>query len=244
MPVNDAVILMRDIAGDAAMKAANKVNPSEDELAQIDRPADDNTWHDVPDMSAGNIKQQIRSQYSQQKPLSRDDVRDAAGNASQAAHPDGSRDPTDTAAIAGQDQRYGTSSGVDAQSGLQNGAATLKQRASENIDEDTKQKGRETRERTKNYLSKKMPEERRGQVIWRLKKLVIECQGHPDCKSLEQFVKNFANRLQISKLLPPFLIWRSNMLLTPTLLATTQLVPLRVPMQTPLFKRLRLIFVS
>lgn len=180
--MNDAVILVRDIAGDAATKAAGKVNPSEDQLNQIDKPADDNTWHDVPDMSAGNIKQQIKSQYNQNKPVSGQDVRDAAGNASQAAHPDGSRDPTDTAALAGQDQRYGGASGVDAQSGAQNGAATLKQRASENVDEDTKQKGRETRDRTKKYLSSKMPEERREQTIWRLKKLVVECQGHPDCK--------------------------------------------------------------
>ncbi|KAE8451477.1 hypothetical protein EG329_003550 [Mollisiaceae sp. DMI_Dod_QoI] len=178
--LNDAVILMRDIAGDAAMKAANKVNPSEDALAQIDHPAEDNTWHDVPDMSTGNIKQQIKSQYSQQKPFSRDDVRDAAGNATQAAHPDGSRDPTDAAALAGQDQRFGTDSGIDAQSGLENGSATLRQRASENVPEETKQRGRETRERTKNYLKEKMPEERRDQTIYRLKKLVVECQGHPD----------------------------------------------------------------
>jgi hypothetical protein len=178
--LNDAVILVRDIAGDAAQKAAEKVNPDEDQLAQIDKPADDNTWHDVPDMSAGNIKQQIKSQYNQKKPLSGDNVRDAAGDATQAAHPDGSRDPADTAALASQDQQYGTQSGLDAKSGAQNGAATLKQRASENINEDTKNRARETRERTKNYLSKKMPEERREQTIWRLKKLVVECQGHPD----------------------------------------------------------------
>lgn len=182
--VNDAVVLVRDIAGDAAMKAADKVNPTDEQLAQIDKPADDNTWHDVPDMSAGNIKQQIKSQYNQKTPLTQGDVRDAAGNATQAAHPEGSRDPADAAQLAAQDQQQGTASGLDAQSGLQNGAATLKQRASENIDEDTKQKGREQRDRAKNYLSKKMPEERREQVIWRLKKLVVECQGHPDCEYL------------------------------------------------------------
>jgi hypothetical protein len=59
--VNDATILIRDIAGDAAQKATNKVNPNEDQLAQIDKPADDNVWHDVPDVSSGNIKNQIQS---------------------------------------------------------------------------------------------------------------------------------------------------------------------------------------
>lgn len=177
---------MRDIAGDAAQKAATKVKPGEEQLAQIDKPADDNTWHDVPDMSAGNIKQQIKSTYNQKKPVDRNDLQDAAGDASQAAHPDGSRDPTDTAALAGQDQQQGTASGVDGKSGVMNGAATLKQRASENVDEDTKNKAREQRERTKKYLSQKMPQERREQVIWRLKKLVVECQGHPDCKFISQ----------------------------------------------------------
>jgi hypothetical protein len=58
--VNDAVVLARDIAGDAATKAASKVNPSDEQLSQIDKPADDNTWHDTPDMSSGNIKNQIK----------------------------------------------------------------------------------------------------------------------------------------------------------------------------------------
>ncbi len=139
-------------------------------MAQIDKPAADNTWHDVPDMSAGNIKRQIKSTYNKQTPLNKGDLQDAAGDATQAAHPDGSRDPTDAAALAAHDQQQGTASGLDAQSGIQNGAATLRQRASENIPEETKDQARERRERTKNYLSNKMPEERREQVIWRLKK--------------------------------------------------------------------------
>lgn len=43
-----------------------------------------------------------------------------------------------------------------------------------------KKYGQQTRE----YLSEKVPKERREQVIWRLKKMVIEIQGHADCKSL------------------------------------------------------------
>jgi hypothetical protein len=181
--VNDATILIRDIAGDAAQKAASKVNPTQEQLSQIDQPADDNTWHDVPNMSAGNIKQQLKNTYSKKAPINKGDVQDVAGDASQAAHPSGSRDPADTAALVNQDQQQGTISGLDAQSGLQNGAATLRQRASDNIPEDKKNKARQTRERTKNYLGSKMPQERREQTIWRLKKLVIEIQGHPDCRS-------------------------------------------------------------
>lgn len=34
---------------------------------------------------------------------------------------------------------------------------------------------------TKEYLSEKIPKERREQTIWRLKKMIIEVQGHADC---------------------------------------------------------------
>jgi len=181
-PVNDATILIRDIAGDAATKAANKVNPSDDQLAQIDRPADDNTWHDAPNMSAGNLKQQFKSSISKKTPVDKNDLRDAAGNASENAHPSGNRDPTDTAGLVSQDQQQDTSSGVDAQSGTQAGAATLKQRADRNIPDEQKDRARAQRERARKYLSSKMPEDRRDQTIWRLRKMVTEIQGHPDCK--------------------------------------------------------------
>lgn len=37
-------------------------------------------------------------------------------------------------------------------------------------------------QQAKEYLSEKVPKERREQAIWRLKKMVIEIQGHSDCK--------------------------------------------------------------
>jgi len=190
--LNDATILVRDIAGDAASKAANKVNPSSDQLSQIDKPAEDNTWHDVPDMSTGNIKSQIKSTYNQKGPVKSDDIRDAAGNASERANPDGSRDPADAAQYAQGDQQHGTSSGVDAQSGARAGIATLKERANENIPEETKDQARERKERTRRYLQGKMPEERRDQTIWRLRKMVVEIQGHQDYSQAIETLLNLA----------------------------------------------------
>jgi hypothetical protein len=178
--VSDATILLRDMAGDAAEKAASRINPSDEKLSQIDRPAEDNTWHDVPDLSRDNIKNTLKSNYNKQKPVSSDDVKDAAGNATEAAHPSGSRDPADAAALAARDQQEGTNSGIDAQAGAENAAGTLKERASENVPEDTKDKGREAKEKSRNYLKEKFPEERRDQTIWRLKKMVVEIQSHPD----------------------------------------------------------------
>jgi hypothetical protein len=44
-------------------------------------------------------------------------------------------------------------------------------------------KRKEYSDRTKSYLSEKIPKERREQTVWRLKKMIIEIQGHADCKS-------------------------------------------------------------
>jgi len=174
------------MAGDAAQKAANKVNPSDEALAQIDRPAEDNTWHDTPEVSASGLRNQMKDTFNKNTPLTTQDLRDAAGDATETAHPDGSRDPADVARQSARDQYHGTDSGVDATSGIQSGIGTLKDLASNNIDDDAKDKIKDTKnatqERTKNYLRQKMPEERRDQTIWRLKKMVVEIQGHPDCE--------------------------------------------------------------
>jgi len=170
--LSDATILLRDIAGDAATKTANKVNPSQDQLSQIDRPAEDNTWHEVPDLSRDNIKSQIKDNA----PFNKRDAEKAAGDINQAAHPGGSRDPTDTANLAQREGESGTSQGLDAQAAL----GETKQKVSENIPGEDKDRAQAQRERVKRYLKGKMPEERREQTIWRLKKMVVEIQGHQD----------------------------------------------------------------
>ncbi len=178
--VSDATILLRDIAGDAAQKAATRINPDEEKLNQIDQPAEDNTWHEKPDL------QQIKQEYQQKLPIGKKDAKDAAnaaaGDAAQAANPDGSRDPADAANRTAQEQRDGTSTGVDPKTGAKEGAKNLKNNLSSRFDEDQKEKMRAYREKTNNYFKDKLPKDRREQVIFRLKKMVVEIQNHPDCK--------------------------------------------------------------
>lgn len=181
--MKDVSILLRDIAGDAAQNAANRVNPSQDQLAQIDQAADDNTWHDTPDLSRDNLRNQVKSQYNKQKPFSREDAKNAAGDATQNAHPDGSRDPADAAYLAQQDQQHGTDSGLDPRSGAAAGAQNLRDKASQNIPQETQDKAKNATNRSKDYLKTKLPQERRDQTIYRLKKMIVEIQGHQDCKS-------------------------------------------------------------
>jgi hypothetical protein len=167
--LSDAVVLMRDIAGDAAQNVAGKVNPDEERLNQIDQPAEDNTWHDVP--SRDELKGQARDIFNKNKPFSREEAKQAAQEGADTAqqHPS-----------AGADNREAGAAGV------QQTADNLRARAEQNIPDDTQENVRKTKDatvqKTKNYMGKKMPQERREQTIWRLKKMVVEIQGHSDCK--------------------------------------------------------------
>ena len=163
--LQDATVLARDMAGDAAQNAANKVNPSEDRLKQIDDAAEDNTWHDVP--TTADIKSQATNKFNQNKPFSKKDLQDAANAGANRAQ-------------AHDDPQQG------AQQGASNAISHLKQKAQENVPDEHQDRAVQAKEdakaRTKGYMSKKMPQERREQTIWRLKKMVVEIQGHEDCE--------------------------------------------------------------
>ncbi|KAF2681523.1 hypothetical protein K458DRAFT_343734 [Lentithecium fluviatile CBS 122367] len=184
--LSDATVLVRDIAGDAAQNTANRVKPSKDQLSNIDRPADDNTWHEVPDLSKQNLTSQAKSRV----PFGKKDAQQAAGDVTQAAHPEGSRDPADVGRAGAQEAQNGQPTGMNTQ------AATgeAKQKLSENIPEEDKDRARRQRERLNNYLKGKMPEERREQTIWRLKKMVVEIQGHQDYQRAIETLIQLAER--------------------------------------------------
>lgn len=183
--VSDSVVLFRDIAGDAAQNAASAINPDEERLQQIDEPAADNTWHEAPDLSTSNIKSQIKSAVPISKQEAKDHAKDVAGDATQASHPSGSRDPADAADLARHEQQTGAETGLDAKQGAQAAADRTQQKAQkawDQMDENDKQQVREYRQKTKEYFQKKVPKERREQTIYRLKKMIVEIQGHQDCK--------------------------------------------------------------
>lgn len=122
--MSDFTILARDIAGDAATSAtdkladaAQKVRPTEEELGQIDEPAPENDWRDAPDSG----------KFDKYRGAFNKDGDEAAKYKQQA--------------LDAKDQRVG---------------------------------------QVKNYLGDKVPKERREQIIMRLKKLVVEIQGHQD----------------------------------------------------------------
>ena len=105
-------------------------------------------------MSGGNLKSQLREQYSKNRPFGKEGAKDAMVDAQDQPT------TTDAAAV---------------------GGSNLRDRATANVPEDTKQSAREAMDKTRTYLDKKVPKQRREQTIWRLKKMVVEIQGHQDC---------------------------------------------------------------
>ncbi|KAK1997981.1 hypothetical protein LX36DRAFT_577298 [Colletotrichum falcatum] len=191
--LKDATVLLRDMAGDAATSAAERVRPSGDALQDIDRPAEDNTWHEAPDFSKENFKKQAQGVY---KGSLADDARDVVNAGTQAAHPNGAQNPQDLAATAARDQQQGTDSGVNAQGGINAALDVVQKKYNENVDDETKEQARQRKEeyrrRAKEYFNKKMPQERKEQTIWRLKKMVLECQQHPDYAQAIETLLNLA----------------------------------------------------
>ncbi|KAL6704318.1 hypothetical protein ACN47E_008382 [Coniothyrium glycines] len=171
--LSDASVLLRDIAGDAAQNTASKVKPSEDRLSHLDDAAPDNTWHEAPNLSKDDFRNQVKSHFPAN---SKGEAKKIAGDINQAAHPDGSRDPRDTAKLGAHEGQTGEATGVDAHAALD----AAKEKVNENTSEEDREKVRARRDQLNNYLKGKMPEERREQTIWRLKKMVVEIQGHQD----------------------------------------------------------------
>lgn len=163
--LKDLSILVRDMAGDAATNAADKVRPSDDQLRQMDELAPDNTWHEKPDLSKDNIKKQAQTVYGGNAKQDAKEIAQAGINASNV------QNANDTRQVDHQ----------GAQSAMRDLADA---KVDSNVDDETKAKVKERnaeyRQKAKNYFNKKMPQERKEQVIFRLKKMILECQQHTD----------------------------------------------------------------
>lgn len=151
--VSDALVIIRDMASDASQSAANKLRPSEEQLSQVDQAAEENTWHEKPD------KEQLKAKFKRNKGVS-------FSSRIQ------SKDDTLTHAKDRESVLSGPSANADGTSEV-----------SKSTRRSTKERAREYAGKSKEYLSEKVPKERREQAIWRLKKMVMEVQGHADCKS-------------------------------------------------------------
>jgi len=182
--LNDATIMLRDIASDAAQKAGGRLQPSQEQLSQIDHPAEENTWHEAPNFSRGSMSERAKGAFNKNAPINTEDVKHAAGEANATAHPEGSRDPRALAETAAEERKQGTQAGIDTKGGLNAAINHLNENKDDQKFEEQKEKvNKKTNEyqnRAQDYLKGKMPQERRDQTIYRLKKMIVEIQGHED----------------------------------------------------------------
>lgn len=181
--LSDSTVLLRDIAADAAQNAGGRLQPSQDQLSQIDRPAEDNTWHEGPNVSRNGLRERAKGAFNKHAPVNTEDVKQAAGEATGAANLENARDPQALAQRAAE-ERQGNNTGVDAQGGYNAAMNRLQSGKDDEKFEEQKQKTKdktnEYKGRAQDYLKGKMPQERRDQTIYRLKKMIVEIQGHED----------------------------------------------------------------
>jgi hypothetical protein len=54
------MIIARDMAGDISQQAADRVRPSQEQLSQVDQPAEENVWHEKPNIPKDQLKSRVQ----------------------------------------------------------------------------------------------------------------------------------------------------------------------------------------
>ncbi|CAO1631289.1 unnamed protein product [Parajaminaea phylloscopi] len=159
--VSDAAVIGRDVFADGAVKAGELARPDEDKLASVDQPAPDNEFHDdIPDAFKSKTpeeKEAIRKQREADKA-------DAKARAAQAAREVNPNDPTNE----------------QSQQAVSQKAQEQKEVLLGKIPDEHREKLTEHKDKTVDYFKEKFPKERREHYIYRLKKVLVECQRHRD----------------------------------------------------------------
>ena len=165
---SDLGIIGRDIFADAAQFAAGKVRPDEERLASADQPAPDNEFHEeVPELVK---KDQLAAQAEEARIASQNKAQEAAN----------SIDPN-----ASDEQKKQAAAEQ---------LADAKNKLLAKVPEKHKEIAKEHKDKTLNYLKETFPEERRDQFIYRLKKVLVECQRHKDYQdAMDFFLTAFEN---------------------------------------------------
>ncbi|POS88101.1 hypothetical protein EPUL_000528, partial [Erysiphe pulchra] len=197
--LKDASILIREIVGDTAQKAAEYVSPSQEELSQIDNPAAHNTWHEGTNISGHSLKDRVKSFMPN---LQSKERLQETSNTSQTFQLDESRNPYQAAIRSTQEYQMGPQSSPSQQSSNQESNSLARERVSGKLPEGSVKKVSEHREQAMNYLSGKLSDDRREKTKFRLKKLVLECQENHDYQeaittllNLAETYVSYANKL-------------------------------------------------
>lgn len=166
--INDLGLIGRDMFADAASFTANKARPKEEKLNQVDEPAPDNAFHD--DIPNALKKEKYDEQINDVKGIAQERADAAQAN----ADPNATQEENQNVAV--------------------NQATAAKNQLADKIPEKHKEIAKEHKDKTVNYLKETFPEERRDQFIYRLKKVLVECQKHKDYQdAMDFFLTAFEN---------------------------------------------------
>ena len=154
---------------DGAAKAAELTRPDEEKLAQVDQPTPDNEFHD--DVPEALKKKNLEKATAAKKEASQA-AKDHANDVANVVDPNATAEQNQ-AAVAEQ-------------------AKQKAQALSDKIPQKHKDLAKEHLDKSRDYLKEKFPKERRDQFIYRLKKVVVECQRHRDYQdAMEYFLTTF-----------------------------------------------------
>ena len=145
--LEDAVLLGRDMAADAASHATGTLRPDQDRLDKIDEPAPDHQWHDTPP-SFGEMKDQAKQKWQSATNRAQNDANAVQQDAAQGAT--GQSDPEIAARRAADEHANQTSrSDIDQQAGANAGLSSAKQRISEKVPDEHKEKAKDVKDSNK-----------------------------------------------------------------------------------------------
>ncbi|KAK4699364.1 hypothetical protein P7C70_g6896, partial [Phenoliferia sp. Uapishka_3] len=198
--LKDIGILGRDVAADAAQKAASTARPSDSELNKVDEPAPSNQWvgpdgetrsHNdpVPDTGLAAKKEKAQSKANEVSEKAQNHAQEAGNNVANAA------DEGQQGQHATDEDRQKAAAGAGGDQAKQE-SKKLADKLKGAIPDEHKDKAREQAHKLKEYGKEKFPQERRDRFIYRLKKVVVENQRHRDYQEAIEFFLDRAETYQ------------------------------------------------
>lgn len=158
--LTDFRLIGQSIVADAASNVADRVRPASEDLDRVDEATPTHKFEDDPE----NVD------------LSKSGLKDAAINAT------GLPPDTKKAVIDDQPPLKETVNGAADQGDsapVKKSFMSRFQALSSRVPDKHKQRANDELENGKQYLKDQFPKERRDQFVYRLKKVVVECQSHP-----------------------------------------------------------------
>ncbi|KAI4525606.1 hypothetical protein K525DRAFT_290071 [Schizophyllum commune Loenen D] len=194
--LSDFGTIGRDVLAKGASEAAGKLRPSEDELARVDEPAPKGEFKsreqleeekqrlkeakDQAKATASQAKASADQAEAQAKLYSHDERPVMNMSAGAPIEYETYEEQTFSSSDSSDFSPITDANGTQKSRGMMNKAKGFRDGMLAKIPGQHKDKAREQVDRGKDFIDDYFPQERRDQYIYRLKKVIVECQSHDD----------------------------------------------------------------